>query len=146
MVVSSPLWPGYGDWYHRSYLHWYKPSCYEALLIWSRRLLRGGLSETPAFKSTSDISFLNLWMAAVVPWIDAYFATLSFWSLGSACVWYRPLLGCCCLSKADLTSSFALRMDEDGTSLESGPMESGPQGSGIPAGDFSVDVIDFLAK
>ena len=28
-----------------------------------------------------------------------------------------------------------------GTSLE-----SGLQGSGIPAGDFSVDVIDFLAK
>ena len=24
--------------------------------------------------------------------------------------------------------------------------ESGLQGSGIPAGDFSVDVIDFLAK
>ena len=37
-------------------------------------------------------------------------------------------------------------MDEDGTSLESDPMESGPQGSGIPAGDYSVDVIDFLAK
>ena len=85
-------------------------------------------------------------MAAAVLWIDVYFATLSFWSLGSACVQYGPLLGCCCLSKADLTSLFALRMDEDGTSLESGPMESGPQGSGIPAGDYTVDVIDFLAK
>ena len=50
-------------------------------------------------------------------------------------------LSCCCLSKADLTSSFALQMDEDGASLE-----SGPQGSGIPAGVFSMDVIDFLAK
>ena len=25
-------------------------------------------------------------------------------------------------------------------------LESGLQGSGIPAGDFSMDVIDFLAK
>ena len=25
-------------------------------------------------------------------------------------------------------------------------LESGPRGSGIPAEDFSVDVIDFLAK
>ena len=49
---------------------------------------------------------------------------------GSACIWYGPLLGCCCLSKAALTSSFALRMDKNGTSLE-----SSPQGSGIPAGD-----------
>ena len=48
----------------------------------------------------------------------------------------------CSNSKVDLTSSYALQMDENGTSLE-----TGPQGSGIPGtGDFSVDVIDFLAK
>ena len=32
-------------------------------------------------------------------------------------------------------------MEEDGTSLESGAL-----GSAIPAEDFSVDMIDFLAK
>ena len=30
--------------------------------------------------------------------------------------------------------------------LHGASLESSPQGSGIPAGDFSVDVIDFLAK
>ena len=35
----------------------------------------------------------------------------------------------CSNFKADLTSSFALQMDEDSTSLESGAL-----GSGIPAG------------
>ena len=37
-----------------------------------------------------------------------------------------------------LTSSFHLRMDDDSTYFE-----SGPQGSGIPAGDSFVVLIDF---
>ena len=43
----------------------------------------------------------------------------------------------CCAAKHYLSGADVLY----GTSLE-----SGPQGSGIPAGDFSGDVIDFLVK